>query len=57
MLRHALTTCRYSDKAVLGHDLHGVRAVGLEDANRPGGADPMAVQEDHDLRYATTGRL
>ena len=34
---------------VLGHDLHGVRAVGLEDANRPGGADPVAVQEDHDL--------
>src|ERR1700722_3594647 len=23
--------------------------VGLEDANRPGGADPVAVQEDHDL--------
>ena len=34
---------------VLGHDLHGVRAIGLEDANRPGGADPVAVQEDHDL--------
>ena len=34
---------------VLGHDLHGVRAVGLEDANRPGGADPVAVKEDHDL--------
>ena len=26
-----------------------VRAVGLEDAHRPGGADPVAVQEDHDL--------
>ena len=34
---------------VLGHNLHRVRAVGLEDANRPGGADPVAVQEDHDL--------
>ena len=34
---------------VLGHDLHGVRAVGLEDANRSGGADPIAVKEDHDL--------
>jgi hypothetical protein len=34
---------------VLGHDLHGVRAVGLEDANRPGRADPVAVKEDHDL--------
>src|SRR5208282_3180070 len=34
---------------VLGHDLHGVRAVGLEDTNRPGGSDPVAVQEDHDL--------
>ena len=34
---------------VLGHDLHGVRAIGLEDANRPGGADPVAVKEDHDL--------
>ena len=34
---------------VLRHDLYGVRAVGLEDANRPRGSDPMAVQEDHDL--------
>jgi hypothetical protein len=34
---------------VLSHDLHGVRAVGLEDANRPGGTDPVAVKEDHDL--------
>ena len=34
---------------VLGHDLHGVRAVGLEDANRPGGSDPIAVKKDHDL--------
>ena len=34
---------------VLGHYLDGVGAVGLEDANRPGGADPVAVQEDHDL--------
>jgi hypothetical protein len=34
---------------VLGHDLHGLRAVGLEDANRPGGADPVGVKEDHDL--------
>ena len=34
---------------VLGHDLDGVCAVGLEDANRPGGSDPVAVQEDHDL--------
>ena len=29
--------------------VHGVRTVGLEDANRPGGADPVAVKEDHDL--------
>ena len=28
---------------VLCHDLHGVRPIGLEDANRPGGADPVAV--------------
>ena len=34
---------------VLGHDLRGVRAVSLEDANRPSGADPVAVKEDHDL--------
>src|SRR5580704_5054502 len=34
---------------VLGHDLHGVRAVGLEDANRPGGSNPITVKEDHDL--------
>jgi hypothetical protein len=31
------------------HNLHGVRAIGLEDANRPGGSDPVAVKEDHDL--------
>jgi hypothetical protein len=30
---------------VLGHDLHGVRAVGLEDANRPGGSHPVAVKK------------
>ena len=34
---------------VLGHDLDGVGAVGLEDPHRPGGADAVAVQEDHDL--------
>jgi hypothetical protein len=34
---------------VLGHDLHRVRAVGLEDPNRPGGSHPVAVKEDHDL--------
>ena len=34
---------------VLGHNLHGVRAIGLEDANRPGGADPVTVKKDHDL--------
>ena len=34
---------------ILGHDLHGVGAVGLEDANRPRGSDPVAVKEDHDL--------
>jgi hypothetical protein len=34
---------------VLGHDLQGVRAVGLEDANRPGGSNPIAVKKDHNL--------
>jgi hypothetical protein len=34
---------------VLAHDLHSIRAVGLEDTNRSGGTDPVAVQEDHDL--------
>jgi hypothetical protein len=34
---------------VLGHDLHGVRVIGLEDANRSGGSHPVAVKEDHDL--------
>src|ERR1700722_18358363 len=34
---------------VLGHDLHRVSAVSLEDANRPGGSDPIAVKKDHDL--------
>ena len=36
---------------VLGHDLDGVGAVGLEDAHRPRGADAVAVQEDHDLAH------
>ena len=36
---------------VLGHDLDGIRAVGLEDAHRAGRADAMAVQEDHDLAH------
>ena len=38
-----------SSIGVLSHDLDGIRAVGLEDANRAGGSDPIAVQEDHDL--------
>ena len=36
---------------VLGHDLDGIAAVGLVDPNRTGGADAMAVQEDHDLAH------
>ena len=36
---------------VLGHDLDGIGAVGLEDADRACGADAMAVQEDHDLAH------
>ena len=31
---------------ILSHDLHGVRAVGLEDANRAGGSDPVAGVRD-----------
>src|SRR6266516_651999 len=34
---------------ILRHDLDGIAAVGLVDAHRPRGADPVAVQEDHDL--------
>ena len=34
---------------VLGHDLDGVGAIGLENPHRPRRADAMAVQEDHDL--------
>ena len=34
---------------VLGHDLHGVCPIGLEDANCSGGSDPVAVKEDHNL--------
>ena len=40
---------RASRIGVLGHNLRGVSAVGLEDAHRPGGADSVAVKEDHDL--------
>ena len=36
---------------VLGHDLDGVGAVGLEDAHRARRADPMAVQEHHDFSH------
>jgi hypothetical protein len=36
---------------VLGHDLHGIGAVGLEDTNRARGPHAMAVQEDHDLPH------
>ena len=34
---------------VLGHDLDGVGAVGLEDPHRPRRADTVAVQEHHDF--------
>ena len=36
---------------VLRHDLHGIGAVGLVDAHRPGRADAIAVKEDHDFAY------
>ena len=36
---------------VLGHDLDGVRTVGLEDAHRPRRADPVAMQEHHDFPH------
>ena len=36
---------------VLGHDLDGIGAVGLEDAHRACRADAVAVQEDHDLPH------
>ena len=34
---------------VLAHDLHGIGAVGLEDAHRAGRANVVLVQEHHDL--------
>src|SRR5215470_16682045 len=36
---------------VLGHDLDGVRAIGLEDPHRSRGADAVAVQKDHDFPH------
>ena len=36
---------------VFGHDLDGVRAVGLVDANCPCRADTVAVQEHHDFPH------
>ena len=36
---------------VFGHDLDGVRTVGLVDAHRPRRTDTMAVQEHHDFPY------
>ena len=34
---------------ILAHHLHGIGAVGLEDAHRSRRADTMLMQEDHDL--------
>src|ERR1035438_4224059 len=34
---------------VLGHDLHGIGAISLEDPHRSRRADAVAVQEDHNL--------
>jgi hypothetical protein len=34
---------------VFGHDLDGVGTIGLEDPHRPGRADTVAMQEDHDF--------
>ena len=34
---------------ILGHDLDGVGAIGLEDPHRSRGADTVAVQKDHDF--------
>ena len=34
---------------ILAHDLHGIGAVGLEDAHRAGRADAVLVQKHHDL--------
>ena len=36
---------------ILRHHLHRVGAVGLEDAHRARGPDPVAVQEHHDLAH------
>ena len=36
---------------VLGHDLDGVGAIGLENPYRPRRADPVAVQEHHDFPH------
>ena len=41
---------------VLGHDLDGVGAIGLEDPHRPRRADAMAVQEHHDLAHRPSAR-
>jgi hypothetical protein len=36
----------------LCHDLNGIGAIGLEDAHCAGGADAVAVQEDHDFAHS-----
>src|SRR5215510_558367 len=36
---------------ILGHDLDGVGAIGLEDPHRSRGADTVAVQKDHDFTH------
>jgi len=36
---------------VLADDLHRIGTVGLEDPHRPGGANPVRVQEQHDLAH------
>ena len=45
-------TSRARRYGVLGHDLDGVSAIGLEYPYRPRrAADAVAVQEDHDFPY------
>ena len=42
---------RASRYGILGHDLDGIRAISLINAHSPRGADPVTVEEDHDLSH------
>jgi len=48
-LKEAQQQLARTERSILPHGLDGEISVGLEDADRPPGADSVAMQEEHDL--------